>query len=193
LKKLNLKELNFLDVLDGDQVKPYLPRLKSGFYSKGDYTNSKYMVTTEINWSSFNKNSPPPDVPFFEESIRAYEIKRDPSRYVLFLDYFMLNELLDIFDDGMISREDHVYIPAVSEYALQDDEKRLKNWLDFFKIKYETRVHASGHASRGDLFKMMRAMKPKLIFPIHTPYPEKFNTGEFSVVDEIEKGKQYDI
>ncbi|MHA1144555.1 MAG: MBL fold metallo-hydrolase [Candidatus Helarchaeota archaeon] len=196
LKSLKIKDVQFLNEIQPGQVMPYLPRKASGFYTLGDYVYSKHDVGFDITWERGSKTREArSNTSLYYESIRAYEIARNPSKFVLFLDYYDFNELIDIFNEKLITRADSIYIGAISEYVLKENNGRLQNWLRHFKISddLQFQVHASGHACRDDLFKIISNMKPKKVFPIHTEKPEEFEVVPHNVISNIKIGKKYEI
>jgi ribonuclease J len=98
--------------------------------------------------------------------------------------FFDLKHLLDIMPDGGI------YIYSSSEAFSEEQEidiRRLKNWLDFFKIEpvgftvsdedeidFIKGYHASGHISGGELIEVINSVKSKILIPVHTEKPELF-------------------
>jgi len=120
-----------------------------------------------------------------ENGVRAYQIRKSPSQYVLMFSYWDANELIDLIPlDG-----DHKtrYISASTEpfnEEMEIDENKMVNWLDFFKISYDyetkngkkvfERRHISGHASQGELKELIDEIDPGIIIPIHTTRPELF-------------------
>ncbi|MFC2070081.1 MBL fold metallo-hydrolase, partial [Chloroflexota bacterium] len=73
-------------------------------------------------------------------------------------------------------------------YWERGDYDYLKSWLEKTIIP-KTSVHTSGHASIQDLKRLVEALSPKRVIPIHTFYPEQYfnifhnvvqlNDGEF--------------
>ena len=55
------------------------------------------------------------------------------------------------------------------------DETRKKNWLEHFGLP-QIEVHASGHASAGELFEMIESIAPVVLVPVHTAHPELFES-----------------
>ncbi|MFW6117760.1 MAG: MBL fold metallo-hydrolase RNA specificity domain-containing protein, partial [Thermoproteota archaeon] len=58
-------------------------------------------------------------------------------------------------------------------------EERLINWLRHFHINQHVgnipiTVHASGHASGPEILEMIRKIKPKRLYPVHTEKPQAF-------------------
>jgi mRNA degradation ribonuclease J1/J2 len=67
----------------------------------------------------------------------------------------------------------------------------MHNWLDHFKMKFH-QVHASGHMSKNQLVEMVKDMKPKTAFPVHTENQELFKTY-CNNMRIIEQGKKYEL
>ncbi|MDD5700485.1 MAG: MBL fold metallo-hydrolase RNA specificity domain-containing protein [Dehalococcoidales bacterium] len=80
------------------------------------------------------------------------------------------------------------------------DFRRLHNWLDHFGInkfgipvevngkweipEEEKGLHASGHAYGPDLLNIVREIKPQILIPVHSEYPEYYteNLGKDGVI-----------
>jgi ribonuclease J len=58
-------------------------------------------------------------------------------------------------------------------------------------------IHTSGHATLSDIKKLLKAVKPKRIVPIHTEKPELlkslFEKDGFTNVELWEDGKEYQL
>ncbi len=83
-----------------------------------------------------------------------------------------------------------IYIYSTSEAFSEEmeiDVRRLKNWLDFFKIEpigfnvnkaseleFIKGYHASGHISGSELVDVIKTIKPEILIPVHTEKPELF-------------------
>lgn len=117
--------------------------------------------------------------------IRAYEIRENPEKYVLMFSYWDANELFDLVPRDS---DDHKtqYICASTEpfnEEMEIDEAKFMNWLDFFKVSYEseikdekkifTRKHVSGHASQIEL-ELIEKINPVKIIHIHTTKSKLF-------------------
>jgi ribonuclease J len=118
--------------------------------------------------------------------IRAYEIRENPEKYVLMFSYWDANELFDLIP---LDSDDHKtqYICASTEpfnEEMEIDETKFMNWLDFFKVNYESEVkdeqkifarrHVSGHASHIELKELIEKINPTKIIPIHTTKSKLF-------------------
>lgn len=100
-----------------------------------------------------------------QNAVKSDRMHENQSKVIACLTFFDMNELIDI-DPNPGS----LYINSSSEAHNEEqviDEKRLHEWLDFFKLNKE-RFHASGHASGTEIENMIKAIKPKELIPIHT-------------------------
>jgi ribonuclease J len=175
LHKLNaLPDPPARPVSEEPDVRVYLKRKESMLYSKGDYVGTKYDMGYAAKWDK--KDSSTLRTEHYDSGVRAYQISAEPGKYLLHLDYYELNELIDLRPPP-----DSVYISAVSEpfnLEMELDEERLTNWLRKFgvnppdcKPRY---VHASGHASGPELIDFVKSVRPKMLIPIHTQRPDIF-------------------
>ena len=113
--------------------------------------------------------------------IDAREISEHQKDYVMFMNYFQLNNLMDIKPI-----QGSVHIRSICEPFSEDmelDQKRIDNWLRLFGLYPEQRIHSSGHACGPAIFDMIRKINPKLLFPIHTLNPSSFK--ELSGIDVV--------
>ena len=120
-----------------------------------------------------------------DNGVRAYEIRSNPQQYVLMFSYWDANELFDLIP----LNNDHktLYVCASTEpfnEEMEIDETKFVNWLDFFKVTYESEIkdglkifarrHVSGHASRSELKELIEKINPAKIIPIHTTKSNMF-------------------
>ncbi len=155
-------------------VKVYLKRKGSMLYSQNDYVGTKYDMGCSVQWDK--KDPCTIRTEHYESGVRAYDIAANPGRYLLHLDFYELNELIDLRPPP-----GSVYISAVSEpfnMEMELDKERLKHWLERFAVNppdFEPRyAHASGHASGPELIEMIKAIRPKVLIPVHTERPDLF-------------------
>ncbi|MGQ9572199.1 MAG: MBL fold metallo-hydrolase RNA specificity domain-containing protein [Dehalococcoidia bacterium] len=175
LHKLNtLPDPPARPVSEEANVQVYLKRKESMLYSKGDYVNTKYDMGYSAEWAKSDPSTIRTE--HYESGARAYDIAANPGRYLLHLDFYELNELIDLRPPA-----GSIYISAVSEpfdMEMELDKQRLTNWLRRFGInppEFEPRyVHASGHASGPELIEMIKEIRPKMLIPVHTEHPEAF-------------------
>jgi ribonuclease J len=59
-------------------------------------------------------------------------------------------------------------------YWERESFNKLKEWLERHAIP-KTSIHTSGHASPGDLKKIVSAINPRKVVPIHTFFPERYS------------------
>jgi len=122
--------------------------------------------------------------------ITAEEISKNQTKYVLFMNYFQFNNLVDI-----MPVETSIHIRSICEPfndEMRLDEKRVDNWLKKFSLYPQYKIHASGHASGPHLFNMVKEISPKLLIPIHTEQPELYEEVHNNVLI-VEKNKKYNL
>ncbi len=54
------------------------------------------------------------------------------------------------------------------------DFNRMQEWIKHFKLNFK-QYHASGHAPRSDLKRIVDEISPELLIPIHSEHPEMYN------------------
>jgi ribonuclease J len=176
LNKLkHIEEQNITDISYDKAVRVYLKRKQNMIYSKGDYVNSKYDAGYSVDWDRATPSTI--NLEHFNNGIRAYQIKQNPSKYIVHLDYYDFNELIDLSPAQGSS-----YIRASSEpfnTEMQLDEERLKKWLRHFDINAPANepiyIHASGHASGPEIRRFIHDINPNVVYPVHTEHPEAFD------------------
>ncbi|MBW2363893.1 MAG: hypothetical protein JRF25_02225 [Deltaproteobacteria bacterium] len=65
--------------------------------------------------------------------------------------------------------------------------RNLKSYLEGKGVPYEY-IHTSGHAKLSDLSKLVDAMAPDMVIPIHSFHPDKFK-DHFPNVRLVENGE----
>ncbi len=104
-------------------------------------------------------------------SITSEELSKNPSRYVVSMNLWEMNQLTDI------KPKNAIWIKSSCDAFCDEmklDEERKNNWLAHFNIKkYST--HASGHASSDEIKEMIQAINPGELIPIHTEHPDLFS------------------
>jgi ribonuclease J len=76
-------------------------------------------------------------------------------------------------------------------YWEQDSYKKLKEWLERNAIP-KISIHTSGHASPKDLKKIVEAINPAKVVPIHTYFPKRYNEI-FSNVEAHDDGEWWNV
>ncbi|MBI4980473.1 hypothetical protein HZC30_02850 [Candidatus Woesearchaeota archaeon] len=105
-----------------------------------------------------------------KNTITYSELQKNPNKYVVSMNMFEVNQLLDI------KPKDAIWIKSSCEPFCDEmelDDERKKNWLKHFNIR-EYSAHASGHASGKEIRAMIKEIAPKELIPIHTQKPEMF-------------------
>ncbi len=110
------------------------------------------------------------------------DMRERPEDYVLYLDSFSIQELVDIKP-----LSGSLYIKSSCEpfdLEMELDWKRMLNWFSHFGLRH-TQIHASGHACGSELLEMVREIAPKRVMPVHTEKPGLFKealAGEMEVL-----------
>ncbi|RLG20359.1 RNase J family beta-CASP ribonuclease [Candidatus Micrarchaeota archaeon] len=126
----------------------------------------------------------------YENMVTYKDVKESQEEYLLRCDFFELAELIDLKPD-----KGSVYIRSVVEpfnEEMELDEKRVKNWLAHFGLLPYKQTHCSGHARGPELKRMIEAIAPEMLMPVHTEKPEKFK-GLAEKVVIPKKGRKYEI
>jgi ribonuclease J len=121
--------------------------------------------------------------------MKAEELGEKQDEVIACLGYFDMNVVADIRPNP-----GSLYVHSSSEPYNEEmilDTKRLQNWISFLKMKL-SQSHASGHASGNDITRMIRKIKPKSVFPIHTESPGSFEGIAKSVVT-VEPARPYTV
>jgi ribonuclease J len=144
------------------------PKRLTGTYIPEDYTE-KY-IKKRLNYPN---------------SITAEEIQKNPSKYIIVLNYWYFPTLIDL------KPKKGMYIHSLSEPFNEEMEisaERMNHWLNHFNLTC-IQAHCSGHIFGAELKKMIQTIKPKTLYPIHTEQPEMFT----KVVDCVQMVKQQKV
>ena len=162
------ERLHLPDPMKDETVLVYYKRKKTGSFEEKDY----YVWERE----------------FMDKMVNHEFVREHQSEIVMDLDFYQFAELIDIRQDP-----DSHFVHSMSEpYSEEDIEDAvMHNWLRHFKIKFH-QLHASGHMNRSQLTDLIKFIKPKQIFPIHTEHAELFKK-----IDKhaylVKYGKRYTI
>lgn len=118
------------------------------------------------------------------------EVSQHPEDYVLFLDNYSVQELVDIKPV-----EGSIYIKSQCEPfdpEMEQDWERILNWLNLFGLEIK-KAHASGHLYLEDIRDLIEQAGPKLVIPIHTEKPETFREISDTEVLVPEEGRKYEL
>lgn len=145
------------------------PKRLTGTYIDEDY--NEWYIKKRLKYSNI---------------ITAEEIAEKPSQYIVVLNFYYFNQLIDLKPYG------GVYIHSLSEPFNEEMEisyDRMMNWINFFKLRF-VQAHCSGHITGGDLKKLIKKIKPRKLYPIHTEHPELFKKLDIPI-NIVEEGKTY--
>ena len=108
--------------------------------------------------------------PYLDDAVDAAWVTKYGPKLLLSLELSHFAELIDLRPDP-----GSPYIHSMSEPFSEDDldDQMMHRWLEHFGLAFH-QFHASGHASGPELEKIVGAMHPKHLFPIHTEHPEAF-------------------
>jgi ribonuclease J len=104
------------------------------------------------------------DLLSLENSRRHEWVREHMDELIIYMDYYSVQNLVDL------KPERGVYIHATSEPITEEqaiDFKRFRSWLEHFHLRYH-HLHASGHLSAGEVFRLIEDVAPKLVIPVHT-------------------------
>ncbi len=130
------------------------------------------------------------DVAYPGSSVGGKAVASSPGDYLMAFSFFDLKHLVDIRPQ----RGHYLYSSCEAFSEEQEiDFIRMKAWLDKFRLvphglsfvemngtvrpefpKGRESLHASGHASKEDLEKIVRTLDPEVIVPVHTTDPQWF-------------------
>jgi len=181
------------DEMEESRIKQYYKD-----YNLPDYSDKNFVVyLPRKGWGKFEaadyKLAYQNDIFKIDNYITYKDVKKEPEKYLLYLDYFMINELIDIDQKPnstlfLNSTTD----PFNEEMNIQ--EEKLDAWLERFKITKTETIHSSGHSNVDDLIDFLQQINADKIFPVHTEHPETFK--EFGLTGKVilpEKGKKYTL
>lgn len=113
------------------------------------------------------------DIKDSHSSNRIYRdsLLRNKSKYVLIFRGLHIPDLE--LEPELIKDSEYIY--SLWEGYWEDDKhKTIKDFIDKYKIN-RTVIHSSGHACLDDLKRLVDAMKPQAVVPIHSFHPEKYH------------------
>jgi ribonuclease J len=115
--------------------------------------------------------------PYLDAALSAEDVRSSRKGYLLALDLMHFTELIDLRPPSGTP-----FIHSMSEPFSEDDvdDHVMHNWLDHFGLSFH-QMHASGHASEGELFEIIRSVDAKTVYPIHTEHADAFRKVGASV------------
>lgn len=165
--KYDLK-LKMPDVYKDKNILIYKRRKRTGEYEDKDYSK----------WER----------EYLKRSVDAEFIRKHQGEVILNLDFTNFAELIDIKP----AKGSH-FIHSMSEpFSEEDMEKEvMDNWIKHFELNFH-QLHASGHATGKQIMNIIKEINPKVLFPIHTEYPELFR-GACKRVILPQLNKKYEL
>jgi len=116
------------------------------------------------------------------------QIGENPEKYLCAMGFYNFPQFIDMKIKG------GTYIHSASEPWSEEQlfsVERRNSWLEHFGLKSE-QIHCSGHASRTDLFHIVKEINADVLYPIHSGSPKEYD----GVVDNIvypEYAKRYEL
>ena len=123
---------------------------------------------------------------YHSKIVLAEDVKAAQSQFILCFSFLDLNELPSI-----CPKPGSLYVFSSSEPHDEEQEidfRRLHKWLEHFGIRSfglpaesngqwqipdsERGLHASGHACGPDLLEVVRGIRPQILIPVHSEYPQ---------------------
>jgi ribonuclease J len=171
-----------------DGARAFVERSGSMLYSSGDYTRAKHKAG-EMPVSAWSSSDDQKDTIHLENGVTAREVQANPDEYVLHLDFYRFQNLLDLRPpDGS------VFVRAQTEPfndSMELSEQRLINWLEHYDINPDNnhepiQIHASGHAAGTEIKDLIEVVEPELLIPVHTEHPDVFENPTGEVAQPVE-------
>jgi len=162
------KRLDLPDPLKDEDILIYYKRKRSGGFEEKDY----YVWERQ----------------FMDKMVTHEFVHENQSKLVMDLDFYQFAELIDIKPDSG-SHFIHSMSEPFSEEDIEDEV--MHNWLNHFKMRFH-QLHASGHMNRQQITSLIKYIKPKKIFPIHTENQQLFKKISKNV-QTIRYGRKYKL
>lgn len=138
------------------------------------------------------------------KTCNSEDIKRNKKDFILVLNFYQIQELIDIKPG-----KESYYLRAITEphnEEMEISEERFVNWIKHFNIqglidekakngeirKVFERAHISGHISGKELAEFINNIQPEIVIPIHAEFPEEFKKI-YKNVKIIEKNQSIDF
>ncbi|MBI5222818.1 MBL fold metallo-hydrolase [Candidatus Micrarchaeota archaeon] len=158
------------DVMADDNIQIYFKLAKSGNHEDKDY-------------KVYERK-------FMPKMVTYQDVSRNQKNIVMHMSFNKLVELV------YLQPKNADYIYSSSEHFLEGDENEaertvLENWMKHFGVKFH-KAHCSGHASKQDLERLIKAINPKILIPIHTQKAADFK-GFHVNVKIPERGKMMEL
>lgn len=165
-KVLDDEHLDLPDPLRDEDILVYFKRKKSGRFDEKDY----------FVWERG----------FLDKMVTHEYVHRNQGKLVMDLDFYQFAELIDIKP-----KAGSQFIHSMSEPFSEEDieDQVMHNWIEHFKLHFH-QLHASGHLNKDQLVDLVKYVRPKRVFPVHTENQQLFK-NYCSNVQTIEPDKEY--
>lgn len=165
-----------------ENIRVFFPRREWGLIGRTDIPY-EHIKSEYEDWEQ----------PYLESknAVTAEELNKNQDKYILFMNSFQLNNLLDI-----LPVKGSVHIRSICEPFSEEmelDEKRVKNWLRKFNLYPSHQIHASGHAAGPHLLAMVEKIKPKTLIPIHTEHAKIYQKEYPKTTKIVKKGEKIEL
>lgn len=171
--------------LDDDNIVIYIDRKGWGLITKSgcpDYPPS----IVEQDYGSWER-----EFLGYPNRVTCDDIHNNQGEFIVRIDFFDLTDLINIRPS-----EGSRYIHSMTEPFDDEGEierKRVENWLKHFGLYPYDKAHASGHASGPEIEKLIQDINPKVVFPIHTEAPQRFEKMKNVNIELPKPGREYKI
>jgi ribonuclease J len=135
----------------GKDVDIFARRKKSGRWDDKDY----------FKWEK----------PFLNRSVSSDSVRKKEKEFFLHLEVMNFPDLIDISPS-----KGGTYIHSATEAFNEEGEREeaiVGNWIRHFGFSYH-QLHASGHAPKEEVGRLIKGIQAKSVIPIHTEEPELF-------------------
>ena len=106
--------------------------------------------------------------PFYSSRIYPEQLLGQKNKLVM---TFRASMATDFEKNGLL--DDARLIYSMWPGYLEQSTPNLRDWCAEKNMKFDI-LHTSGHASKHDLTRLVKALRPKTVLPIHTLSPEKY-------------------
>ncbi|HOT03993.1 MAG TPA: ribonuclease J [Methanolinea sp.] len=138
----------------------------------------------------------------YEQYVSHKELRLNPDGYIVCFSFFDMKHLLDIKPEGGV----YIYSSCEAfDEEMEIDFRRLWQWIRRFGMEtrgfsldekhkpvFDSRYHASGHASREDLAWIIDQVDPDILIPVHTTSHQWFRDN-FEGVRVMKDGERLEL
>lgn len=125
------------------------------------------------------KNYPAWQKDRLDACVQADWVHENQRNLIFELDFYYFGELVDV-QPARGACIHSMSEPFEEDPMSQIGDEVLRNWLAHFGMDHH-QLHASGHASKPEIMRMIGRVAPKRVFPIHTHAPELFSEAGVEV------------